>query len=125
MGKKKRFEKVFDILDIVVMVKKRRNNGRAKHGRGHVKRVRCELTGALIPKDKAIKRNEVSNPVPARLMPTLIAAGARIIYGPSGPKIIRKVYYCISAALHSNKVHRACDAYRHVQKRRSFDRNRK
>merc|ERR1712060_34071 len=42
-------------------------------------------------------------------MPTLIAAGARIIYGPSGPKITRKVYYCISAALHSNKVHRACE----------------
>merc|ERR1712039_579201 len=73
------------------------------------------MGGALIPKDKAIKRNEVSNPVPARLMPTLIAAGARIIYGPSGPKITRKVYYCISAALHSNKVHRACDAYRHAR----------
>merc|ERR1712226_955757 len=56
-------------------------------------------------------------------MPTLIAAEAMITY--AAKKITRKVYYCISAALHSNKIHRACDAYRHAQKRRPFDRNRK
>ena len=38
---------------------------RNKHGRGHVKRVRCESSGAMVPKDKAIKRFIVRNMVDA------------------------------------------------------------
>eukprot|EP01047_Picozoa_sp_COSAG01_P137964 COSAG01_NODE_68548_length_263_cov_42.481707_1_plen_41_part_01 len=32
------------------MTKKRRNTGRNKHGRGHVKFVRCALSSKAIPK---------------------------------------------------------------------------
>lgn len=36
-------------------------NCRNKHGRGHVRRVRCESSAAMVPKDKAVKRFVVSD----------------------------------------------------------------
>merc|ERR1712100_434147 len=72
------------------MVKKRRHSGRNKPAgaRGHVRRVRCETSGCLVPKDKAVKRYIVRNIVDASAL----------------PKLYRKVYYSISAAIHSRVV---------------------
>lgn len=94
------------------MTKKRRNRGRAKHGRGHVNRVRCESSGAMVPKDKAIKRYIVRNIVDASALRDM--QEACVVDSYALPKIYRKVYYSISAAIHSRVVR-----VRNVQERKN------
>merc|ERR1712233_47989 len=71
------------------MTKKRRNNGRNKKGRGHVKFVRCETSACAIPKDKAVRKYVIRNMVYA-------AEGQQFAL----PKIYHKSYSSISAAIH-------------------------
>merc|ERR1739842_252572 len=84
------------------MTVKRRNHGRNKHGRGHVKRVRCASTGKAIPKDKAIKRFIVRNIVDASSLRDIREASAYTDY--QLPKLYLKMYYCVEAAVHQRIV---------------------
>eukprot|EP00299_Pterocystis_sp_00344_P001229 c11061_g1_i1.p1 GENE.c11061_g1_i1~~c11061_g1_i1.p1 ORF type:complete len:125 (+),score=15.12 c11061_g1_i1:57-377(+) len=84
------------------MTKKRRSGGRNKHGRGHVKRVPCALSGKLVPKDKSVKRFIVRNIVESAAVGDMQEATA--IDGYALPKIYVKMYYGIEAAIHSRIV---------------------
>merc|ERR1711964_839681 len=89
-------------MGVQVMTKKRRNNGRNKKNRGHVKRVVCMLSGKHIPKDKAVKRFVVRNIVEASAMRDIRDASFYENYVL--PKVYYKQYYSIEAAIHHRVV---------------------
>ena len=62
----------------------------------------CESSGALVPKDKAVKRFVVRNIVESAAIRDLQESSAVESY--TLPKLYRKIYYSISAAIHSKVV---------------------
>ncbi|XP_051912579.1 40S ribosomal protein S26-like [Hippocampus zosterae] len=81
---------------------KRRNHGRNKKNRGHVKPIVCSNCGRLCPKDKAVKRFMIKDIVDASFKRDLEAASAYSNY--TIPKLCLKNQYCISCAIHARIV---------------------
>merc|ERR1711976_39537 len=88
------------------MTKKRRNNGKNRKGRGSCRYVRCEVSGRIIPKDKAVKRFMVRNMIDVSSLRDIIDKSIYEQQEITIPRVYHKAYYSISAAVH-NRIVRA------------------
>ena len=84
------------------MPKKRKNGGKCRHNRGSYKSVRCDISGAIVPKDKAVIGYIVRNIVGASGMKDLKDASYYDRYAV--PKLFTKSHACISSAVHRKLV---------------------
>ena len=86
------------------MPKKRRNNGHRIRGsaRGHIARLRCDICGTSVARDKAIRKNVVKNIISASIMKDVLDASVYENY--QVPKTYSKINYCISCAVHRRIV---------------------
>merc|ERR1712190_280979 len=101
------------------MPSKRRNNGRSKKSRGVSGVVHCDNCSRLVPKDKAIKKFTVRDIIDAASKDDIGKASA---YKEKTqiPKLMLKMYYCVSCAIHARIV-----AVRSVVDRRKRDTGKK